>query len=93
MECITLEMSLKPFKQTDEQYIRDVCLKMFGQWKPLLECAESVAVLLWTSDGSEILDYRGNMADAFEWGYHIGIANATVKWDKKHDPEGKGLHI
>ena len=31
-ENITLEMSLKPFKQTDDQYIKSVCKQVFEQW-------------------------------------------------------------
>ena len=36
-ENITLEMSLKPFKQTDEIYIRNVCAQIFEQWRPILK--------------------------------------------------------
>ena len=36
-ENVTLEISLKPFKQTDEAYIRKICAKIFEQWNPLLK--------------------------------------------------------
>ena len=32
---INLELSLKPFKQTDDNYIRRICVQIFEQWKPL----------------------------------------------------------
>ena len=72
---ITLEVSLKPFKQTDDDYIRRVCEKIFSQWRPLLKDRESISVMLWASDGSEILDYAGNPEDEFEWGRFLGTAN------------------
>ena len=64
---INLEMSLKPFKRTDDEYIRGVCREVFEQWRPLLKNRETVSVMLWTADGSEILDYAGNPDDEFEW--------------------------
>ena len=72
---ITLEISLKPFKKTDEDYIRSICKKVFSQWAPLLKGREVISIMLWASDGSEILDYAGNMDDTFEWCYYLGTAN------------------
>ena len=34
---------------------------------PLLKEREEISVMLWTSDGSEILDYNGDENTAFEW--------------------------
>lgn len=87
---VTLEMSLKPFKQTDSAYIRQVCLFVFEQWKPLLKNAGMVSILLWTADGSEILDYKGKLDDSFEWCRFVGTANPPdhLPWD----PEGRSLH-
>ena len=72
---VTLEISLKPFKKTDDDYIRGVCRKVFSQWRSLLIGRRTVAIMLWTSDGSEILDYSGELDEPFEWCYHIGTAN------------------
>ena len=72
---VCLEMSLKPFKKLDDDYIESVCVKLFEQWKPLLVKATGAAVMFWTSDGSEILDYTGNINDEFEWGRYIGVGN------------------
>lgn len=41
----------------------------------MVKDAETVSVLLWSGDGSELLDYSGNMDDEFEWGKYIGAAN------------------
>ena len=45
-ENVTLEMSLKPFKQTDERYIKQVCNKIFEQWRPLLKNRKTISVML-----------------------------------------------
>lgn len=89
---ITLELSLKPFKKTDDAYIEQVCRTLFEGWKNLLIHTDTVKVMFWTADGSEILDYRGNLDDSFEWCQFIGGANPLQGWNKKVDPEGIGLH-
>jgi len=75
---VTLEMSLKPFNVMDEAYISAVCEEMFRQWWPLTRHAEQVSVLLWTADGSEILDYRGELEAPIEWARYIGIGNWKI---------------
>jgi len=90
---ITLEMSLKPFKKVDDEYIAEVCKKIFEQWKPLVKNADVVSVMFWTADGSEILEYKGDMEEEIEWCRYIGGANPRQGWDKTSDPEGLGLHV
>ena len=53
---ITLEMSPKPFRRIDDAYVRAVCRRIFRQWDALLRRVDSVAVELFTADGSEILE-------------------------------------
>lgn len=77
-EHVTLELSLKPFKQTDEGYVRSVCARIFEQWRALLKNRKSVSFILWTGDGSEILDYAERPDDAFEWCRFIGTANLPL---------------
>lgn len=74
---ITIEMSLKPFKENTPEYIRNVCRIAFEQWKPLLNHADTVSVLLWTSDGSEILEYSGELTQELEWAKYAGNPNAS----------------
>lgn len=92
MQNITLEISLKPFFRTPGEDAADVCRKLFAQWQPLLRETPCVSVLLWTADGSEILDYRGRDSDFFEWACHIGGANPREEWNRRLDPERRGLH-
>jgi hypothetical protein len=88
---VTLEMSPKPFRKMDEASIRAVCRDLFTQWGALIRRVDSVAIMLWTADGSEILDYRGHSSDQIEWAKYIGIANkpAVAPGD---DPDRIGLH-
>jgi hypothetical protein len=53
-QSITLEVSLKPFRQLDEPYIRAVCTKIFEQWRPLLKGRREISLMLWVGDGSEL---------------------------------------
>lgn len=92
MKNITLEMSLKPFRKTDDEYIKSICKKVFEQWKPLLGDTEMVSVMLWAADGSELFDYKGNLDDTFEWAYFVGGANQLETEHSEIDPDGIGLH-
>lgn len=74
MKNITLEMSFKPFMETSDEYIRKVTKKVCLQWRMLVKNAEQISVLLFVGDGSEILDYKGNLNDEFPWGSFIGNA-------------------
>ena len=89
---ITLEMSLKPFKSLEQGEVEAVCEELFSQWQALLAHTGQVSVMLWTSDGSELLDYNGKYGDTFEWACWIGGANVRTDWNKKADPKGLGLH-
>ena len=53
---VMLEISSKPFRDPSEETMRRVCRTMFEQWKALSDTADVVSVLLWISDGSEILE-------------------------------------
>lgn len=90
-ERVTLEMSLKPFRSVDEKFVREVCAEIFRQWQPLIRRCKSVAIMLWTADGSEILDYAGKPGDEIEWARYIGIGHppADPPWG---DPKREGLH-
>lgn len=51
-KTVTLEMSLKPFKRTDDAFIQKVCASVFEQWRPLLKNREEISIMLWAADGS-----------------------------------------
>lgn len=72
---ITLEASLKPFKKNDKVYIKRVAKEMFTQWYSLLKHTDTVSIMLWASDGSEILDYTGKLQQPLEWAKYMGNPN------------------
>ncbi|ANH83627.1 hypothetical protein A8C56_01120 [Niabella ginsenosidivorans] len=72
---IVLEASLKPFKVNEKNYIHAVARELFTQWQSLLRHADTASVMLWTGDGSEILDYTGNMQQRLEWAMYMGNPN------------------
>ncbi len=87
---VVFEMSPKPFADMQEESIRRVCREVFRQWAALVRQADSVAVLLWTADGSEILEYRGRKTDTIEWACYIGLPNPRQPLPR--DREKKALH-
>ncbi|GHB74916.1 hypothetical protein [Persicitalea jodogahamensis] len=87
---ITLEASLKPFKKNDQAYIRDVAKEMFTQWQSLLRHADTVSVMLWTGDGSEILDYKGAPGQPLEWARYLG--NPNTQHEVGSGPEELSIH-
>lgn len=88
-KSVTLEMSLKPFKKVDEISIEKVCTDVFEQWRPLLKNREVVSIMLWAADGSEIIDYSGDLDKEFEWCYFLGTANLPFA---ENQPDEISLH-
>ena len=87
---VTLEVSLKPFYRTDAESIREVCRQIFRDWRALLEGRESVSVMLWVGDGSELLDYAGDLDQSFEWCRFFGTANLPTL--AEGEPKETSLH-
>lgn len=87
---ITLEASLKPFKKNDKAYIRETAREMFTQWHSLLRHADTVSVMLWTSDGSEILDYKGDPDQPLEWARYLG--NPNTEHEVGSGPDELSIH-
>lgn len=82
---ITLETSLKPFKKNDKAYISGICREIFTQWGSLIRHADTISVMLWTADGSEILDYSGKLTQPLEWAKYMG--NPNTKYEVNSFPE------
>jgi len=106
---VQLEMSLKPFWDTTAETREAVCREVFTQWMPLCRYADSISIMLWTGDGSEILEYEGELDREFDWGRYHGSANTIEAQpiaddgDSGHvainghvlgrDPERRGVHM
>ncbi len=89
---VNLEMSLKPFRDASVETREAVLDEVFRQWGGLIERADAVSIMLWTSDGSEILDYAGDLSAKFEWCTTIGVANPRWGGKDRNDPEGVCIH-
>lgn len=87
---ITLEMSLKPFKVNNKDSIDQVCRDVFLQWTPLLRHADTVSIMLWTADGSEILNYTGKKNQRLEWAQYVG--NPNTEHEVNSGPKELSLH-
>ena len=74
---VGFEMSLKPFKSLEPDHVEAVCRRLFTEWLPLTRYASAVSVMLWTADGSEILEYTGDLDMKFSWCCLIGIGNSS----------------
>ena len=81
LKRVELELSLKPFRNASEAEIRRVGSTLFRQYESLIGNAEECSLLLWAADGSELLDYQGDMNAQFEWAKWIGSANHPGKPD------------
>ncbi len=89
---VNLEMSLKPFKDASDETADAVIATLFEQWRPLYKDASEISIMLWASDGSEILEYKGELDENFEWGKWIGVANPRWGGKESGDPEGLSIH-
>lgn len=88
---ITFEMSLKPFKKNNQAFIDSVSQEIFKQWSSLIRHTDTVSIMLWTADGSEILDYSGQLNQPLEWAMYIGNPNTEYEVNSFPD-ENLSLH-
>ena len=86
-------MSCKPFADDSESSMYRVAETVFRQWKPLTDCADTISLMLWTGDGSEILEYSGNPDSTFEWGYWQGCAEAMPWQGTLTELEKRSFHL
>ena len=95
MKTIALETSLKPFCfDLTDAGIEAKAAQIFAQWASLWENGEKVELLLWLSDGSEILEYNGDPDSRIEYARYLGGANHEPGTDtpKKGRPVEYTLH-
>jgi len=81
---ITLELSLKPFRDLSEEGINTTCRKIWRNWSHLLGRTDEIALLLWVGSGDEVLTWSGNEEDLVPWAHQIGFNN--LHRDGAYDP-------
>jgi len=86
LKNVTLELSSKPFYNDSKAEMIRVAEIMFQQWLALTKHADVVSVMLWIADGSEILQYSGDLNQSMEWAYWIGVANPGPLVPKNPSP-------
>ncbi len=88
---VVLEVSLKPWKNMQPEYIRQTCTHLFENWRNLIERSDELCVLMWTSDGCDIYEWSGNYGDQVSAPQCVGFCN----YDKEHafDPENRHYRI
>jgi len=95
---VSLEISLKPFYDTTPETREAVCYDLFRKWMSLCKDADVISVMLWVGDGSEMMEFSGNMDDTFEWGKYLGCISSVVIKEEEDESEeeeedlGLGLH-
>lgn len=87
---VSLEISAKPLFRKDDTFVHDLFVNVFRHWWSLLKHADSVSLLWWLSDGTDILEYDGHLDRKIEWGKWQGFAHPTVK-SSEHDPHGESI--
>ncbi|HOK05065.1 MAG TPA: hypothetical protein P5105_00585 [Victivallales bacterium] len=91
LKNFTLEISLKPFLKKNDKFIGNIFYKIFMDWFPILQYSENISVLFWVGDGTEILEFDGNMQKNFEWGKWLGFAYDGYPTSKKEDPKQEAI--
>lgn len=76
---VGLELSLKPFPSWERRDLEETCATVFRQWEPMIDAADSVAVLLWVADGSEVLEWDGDPDRPIDWASTVGFNNTEAK--------------
>ncbi len=95
---VQLELSLKPFFDNTPETREHVCAEVFHQWQALWRYGESVSILLWIAEGSEILEYAGDLDAEFEWARYHGSPNKH-RWEMpkasqpSENPDHAGIGI
>lgn len=79
MKRLILELTLKPFRDISDDGVRSTCREILRQWHHLIQLSETISFLLFAADGSEILDYSGDLKAEFSYAKWIGIANGPWK--------------
>lgn len=90
---IALELSLKPFGLDDGRGYEEIARHVVTAWRPLLEAADVVSFMLWVADGSDILEWRGDVDQPLEWARYIGFCNADrdVYVGRHHPPSRNAI--
>ena len=88
---VNLEVSLKPWKNLQPEFVRATCEQMFENWRNLIDRSDEVAILMWNNDGSDIYEWSGNLSDEVSPPHYVGFCN----YDMEHafDPDSRHYRV
>lgn len=72
---VCLETSLKPFTKLDPASIVATCNRLWSNWDRLVERVDEILILLWVGDGSEVLQWQGDLKASLPHADSIGFCN------------------
>lgn len=72
---VVLEFSLKPFYRVEAGSFADTAAEIMKTWSDLASASQALAALLWIGDGSEILEWKGDVEEPIRWAHTIGFNN------------------
>lgn len=87
LKNVSLEITPKPMFKKDDEFILELFRGVFKQWYSLTKEAETVSLLWWLSDGTDILVYNRNMDEPIEWMFWQGFAHPTYDVPIEKDPK------
>lgn len=83
---VTLEISPKPFFDFRDEFVVPLLTDLFRRWRSLLDQADTVSLLWWLGDGTEILEWDGDYAREVEWAKWVGFATKVYAVSEHDDP-------
>lgn len=90
---VAIELSLKPFGCNDGRSYDECARHVITAWRPLCEAGAEVSFMLWVADGSDILEWSGNLEQPLEWARYIGFCNHArdAYGGSHHGPERNAI--
>jgi hypothetical protein len=88
---VSLEISAKPFLRIDDESILGLMEDVFRHWYSLLKHADTIALLWWLSDGTDILVYNRDIDTPIQWMKYLGFAHKTFDVPREKDPYGESI--
>ena len=88
---VQLELSLKPFRSARTEDIEALTLDIVRKWQTLIRHSDQLSLLLFTGDGTELLEYDGNLNRIFPWAIWIGRGAQRYTVPDEKDPNHESL--
>lgn len=88
---VQLELSLKSLRSSREEDIVFWAKEVTRMWQSLIRHADQLSILLWTGDGTEMLEYDRDLNRCFPWAMWIGRGSNPHIVPEEKDPRHESL--